>query len=346
MPIYRRGNVWYVDFSQNNKRIRKKIGPNKKQAELVLQKINVQQIENQYFDIKRDKKVLFLDFSKDYMERHSKINKKSWSRDITSLNKLSLVFGDKYLSQITPEMGEEYKALRMRDGKSNATINRELALIKNMFTKAEEWGIVNKNPLKKVKLLKENNKRVRFLEPWEIEPLFLNCEKVIRPVVAIAMNTGMRLSELLNLTWADLDFIRNLIRVKDSKNNQQRFIPMNAFVFTLLSSLSNGRTSCDQRVFLNTTGGHWHPNTISHKFAKAVKMGNLYNLHFHDLRHHFASSLRMKGVDILIIKELLGHKTLDMTLRYAHLGPNFHKSAIEKLDELKSLPSEVSPIQG
>ncbi len=325
-----KNGVYYIDYRILGKRHRRIVGTNKKLAENVLSKIRVAIIEKKYFDILENKKISFEEMSHEYFERHSKVNKRSWSSDKSGLKRLCLFFKNKLVTEISPQLLEDYKIKRLNDGVAKATINRELALIKNIFTKAVEWNKISNNPTKSVKLFKENNKRTRFLEKGELKMLIDNCEEPLKSIVFFAVNTGMRLSEILNLVWDDIDFSRGSIRVRNTKNSEDRFVPVNTNLRNMLEERKNNNFS-KAYVFCNTRSDRFRIFTISHRFAEVIKKCGIKDFRFHDLRHTFASHLVMSGADIVTVKELLGHKTLEMTMRYSHLSPDFKKSTIELL---------------
>ena len=203
MGIYKRDKIWYIDYyDQFNRRHREGVGPNKRAAEQALAKRKTEVAENKFLDKKKKEKLKFEDFAQEFIEYYCKLNKKSWERDAQSIRHLSGVFAGKYLYAITPLEIEKYKEKRIHLVKP-ATINRELSCLKTLFNKAIEWGKLELNPMKKVKLWKENNQRVRYLEKEEIKRLLENCPDYLKPIVLVALNTGMRQGETLNLQWPD-----------------------------------------------------------------------------------------------------------------------------------------------
>jgi integrase len=326
MAIFRRGEDYYIDYYVQGKRKREKIGPSKTLAENVLRKRKLQIAENRFLDIKRQEKIKFEDFANTYFELHSKQHKKSWTRDKSLIKNLISFFGGKYLYEITPMLIEKYKIAR-RNEVSPATTNREVACLKNMFTKAIEWGKAEENPVKKVKLFRENNCRIRYLEKEEIRKLLKACSKHLRPIVAVALNTGMRKGEILNLKWHDIDFKRGIIYLLDTKNNEKREVPMNELLKKALISVPKHPDS--PYVFCNKDGKPYA--NVRKSFFTALKKSGIVNFKFHDLRHTFASHLVMSGIDLNTVKELLGHKSIEMTLRYSHLSPDHKKRAVDIL---------------
>lgn len=325
--IRKRGKVWYVDYYYKGKRYIKAISKHKRLAELVLKDIEVKIEKEEHLGIHATGRITFPSMAEKYLE-FSKTNKaeKSYKRDILSLKHLKEFFGNAYLQEITTEKIESYKNQRA-EKVSNATINRELACLKHLFTKAIEWGYIDKNSSKKVKLLKEPPGRVRYLEKDEIKKLLKNCSDNIRPIVITALTTGMRLSELFNLRWQDIDFEEKVIIVRNSKNNESRILPMNQTLYSTLVALP--RTN--EFVFTSKNGNPY--KSIKTSFKNALKKAKIENFRFHDLRHTFASHLAMNGWNLRTIQQLMGHKTFAMTLRYSHLSKTHLQEAVYSLDK-------------
>ena len=196
-----------------------------------------------------------------------------------------------------------------------------------MFNRAIVWGKVEHSPCKAIKLFKENNQRLRFLEKEEIDKLLRNCSKHLRPIVAVALNTGMRKGEILGLKWYDIDIKRSVIHLLDSKNGEKREVPINDIIKKTLIAVPKHPES--QYIFCNKEGKPY--SDIKKSFFTALKKAGIINFHFHDLRHTFASHLVMSGVDLNTVRELLGHKSFEMTLRYNHLSPDHKKRAVDIL---------------
>jgi len=238
----------------------------------------------------------------------------------------------------TKEEAESYLK-RLQSPVRPATLNRELSLLKHMFTKAIEWGKCKENPAKKVKKLKGEVKRVRYLMPGEVQTLLLSCSDHLKPIVTVAVHTGMRKGEILSLKWEQVNFEQGIITLLDTKNNERRDIPMDETVKTTLKGLE-GKS---EHVFCNEEGEGFV--RLQSSFEGALKKCGIEDFRFHDLRHTFASNLVMAGEDLNTVRELLGHKDLTMTLRYAHLSPNHKTRAINVLDRIMSQnpPQSVIP---
>lgn len=333
MGIYKKGKNWYIDYYIKRRRKRKMVGPSKKLAEQVLNDVHTKIVREEYLGVYEEKKVYFDEHAQQYMA-YCKANKASTTRrrDQFSIKKLTSAFKRRYLFEITPHMIEKYKAARLQKV-APATINRELACLKHMYTKAFEWGYVKTNPAKVVKLLKEPPGRLRYLKPDEVETLLKTCAGHIRPIVVTALNTGMRKSEILRLRWPEVDLKNRKIMVVNAKNNEVRVIPINQTLYQELSVLP--RKPEGEYVFSNQQG---RPiGDIKKGFSSALKRAGIADFHFHDLRHTFGSQMVMQGVDIRTVQQLMGHKEIKMTMRYSHLSPEHVQEAIERLDNLWTL---------
>lgn len=326
MSLYLKKGNWYIDYYVHGRRKREMIGTSKILAENVLRKRKVEIAENKYLDIRREHKIKFEELAQMYLDLYSKPNKKSYHSDADLVKTLGRFFNGKYVYEITPILVEKFKSERIKEV-SPATTNRALACLKCMFNRAIEWGKASTNPVSKVKLFRENNKRLRYLEKEEIAKLLARCNNHLKPIVIVALNTGMRKGEILNLKWHDIDFRRGIIYLLNTKNGEKREIPLNEQAKTALIRVRKHPDS--PYIFCNTEGKPY--GDIKKTFLTTLKKTGIINFRFHDLRHTFASHLVMSGVDLNTVRELMGHKSLEMTLRYSHLSPDHKKRAVDIL---------------
>ncbi len=260
------------------------------------------------------------------------------------IKQLAEAFGNLPLRRFNSMLIEQYQTERIQKGNKPATVNRLLATLKHMFTKAVEWDMVEDETLKRVrkaKLLEENNKRLRYLSKEECQNLVACCDKHLRPIVITALNTGMRKGEILGLRWDSVDLRHGFILLEQTKNGDRREIPINE---TMRSTLQNVIRRLDvPYVFHDPVNGKPYQD-VKRSFNTALKKAEIKNFHFHDLRHTFASHLVMGGQDLMTVKDFLGHKTLTMTLRYAHLAPSHKMKAMEVLDGIINGKSSVQKV--
>jgi integrase len=183
--------------------------------------------------------------------------------------------------------------------------------------------------VRQVRLLQENNKRLRYLSKEECQALISNCKGDTRVIVITALNTGMRKGEILGLRWDNVDLRHGFILLDRTKNGERREIPINE---TLRISLQGITRRLDvPSVFFDPVTGKPYQD-VKRSFNTALRKAGIKDFRFHDLRHTFASHLVMAGVDITTVSKLLGHKSLTMTLRYSHLAPSHMVKAVNVLD--------------
>jgi len=332
MRVYKRGQSWYLDICQEGRRTRRHIpgARTKTEADAALSATKTDLLRGE-FNFKREKKILFEDFASLYIERHSKPNKRSWKRDIVSLNALLPCFKETPLSKISPFSIEGYK-LKRKEKVTVSTVNRELALLKNMFTRAIDWGFALCNPVRKVRLYSEENRnRERILSDEEISRLLRNSSSPLREFILVAINTGMRSGEILALKWEDIDFQNDYIIVRQSKSGRSRKVPLNEFSKQALGSLKHTNGSTDYVFFSSNTGKSIR--SVKTAFKTACKKADIHSLRIHDFRHHAALVMVQSGVDLPTVSKILGHSSILLTMRYIHPGFDHTREAVKALEK-------------
>jgi site-specific recombinase XerD len=196
---------------------------------------------------------------------------------------------------------------------------------------------VKENPARQVRHRLENNARIRFLSAEE-ETKLRNAMQAACPEhiaeLELALNTGLRLSEQYRLLWQDVSLARRTLTIQRSKNGLARHVPLNKAAIAALESLKK-----EAGISELVCGGAIKPRLW---FESAVKAAGLKAFTWHCLRHTFASRLVMVGVDIRTVQELMGHKTIAMTVRYAHLAPKHTLAAVERLDAQTGEPTDTT----
>ena len=291
-------------------------------------------------EVERKKNITLEEVAQRYMEWASE-NKKSYYDDINRYNNhIKKRLGNKRLSEISPFDLERMKMDLTKAGKSPATVKHCLALVRQIINKAKAWELWDgENPVKKVKIPRLNNQRIRFLSYQEANNLLDGLKKVslqVHDIALLSLHTGMRAGEIFNLKWQDIDFTNELIHIANPKNGVSRKVYMSESVKTIL--MAREKEEPNQYVFKNRKGQKI--NKISKVFTKVLKELGFnegisdprQRVTFHTLRHTFASWLAIEGTPILTIKELLGHRTLAMTERYSHLIPDTKKEAIRIIE--------------
>ena len=329
MSVFKRGDKWCIGYSLNGRWVRKTISTSKKLAELAEKDTKVRIVKGELLGIQEPRKVLFEDLCREYMQ-FSRSNKtpQSHRRDKVSIQNLSVAFKGKLITKISAYDLETYKN-RRRDQVTPATANRELSCIKHMYNKAVEWGYLRDNNLRHVKKFREPPKRMRYLTKKEINHLLCHCAGHVRPIVVMALNTGMRKGELLRLRWQNVDLKNRLVFVPNSKNHESRTIPINDMLFEELKEL--GQQHPNQYVFSHSDGKPYRD--IKDGFSAALKRANIDNFRFHDLRSTYGVYLAMNGTPLLVIQRLMGHKTISVTADYCKFSNEMMmKEAVDKLN--------------
>ena len=258
MSLYQRGKSWYYDFWHRGERYRGCIGPvSMTVAKEILATKKADAVKGRYELPTKKPSALLEDFVKDYFAYYQANRRpRSVKRHEVSWHAIQPVLGRKRLQEISPFDLERYRRARKQDGRSDVTINRELAFLRHVYTMAITWGKANENPVKKVRFAREDNGRVRTLSPEEEARLLAHCAPHLEPLVITALHTGFRASELLSLSWADVDFRRRVIRVRAAyvKNGESRSIPMNDVLTAALKAVKMD-VSAERRCLSDTARG-------------------------------------------------------------------------------------------
>jgi len=249
-----------------------------------------------------------------YIE-YAKIHKRSWKRDQQMYATLSAFFGEVHLEGITPARIERFQQHRIREV-CPATVNRELALLKHMLNLAERWGLrQGPNPVRMVKFLREDNLQFQTLSEEDEKALLTRCPAYLQDMVVFALNTGLRCGDIFNLQWKEVDLEKRRMNVFVQKTHRVLTIPLNDAAYGVLDAW--GAMQKGPYVFYNPMTGDRFRD-LKAGFKLACKQAGLEGVTWHTLRHTFASRLIAQGVDIVTVKELLGHSTIVVTMRYAH----------------------------
>jgi integrase len=325
--------IYWVSYRDpNGKTKQKRIGPSKTAAEIFEKKVKVEVVEGKYIDRKEEiPKVLIKDFIDDSYTPWCKANNRGYDSKKFCIAKIVDLWGGKNLDELSDEDIERYK-WQMLKAKKTVMFNRVLSAISHMYTIAVEFGKIERAPIKTAKKRIKEKGRLRYLLPDEVQTLLDACSKHLKPIVITALHTGMRKSEILNLKLAgNLDLGKRLISLALTKNDETRHIPVNETLLGVLKPLAEGKEP-GALLFANRKGNPF--DDIGWGFRAALKRANINDFHFHDLRHTFASNLVMNGVDLFAVKELLGHKDIKMTMKYAHLSPEHRTMAVKVLDRV------------
>lgn len=272
------------------------------------------------------------------------------------------------LRDISIRVVEAWKTKRLNAGIKPDTVNRDIAELKTVLTKAIDWEVIDRSPLERLKQSKvDKTPNVRFLDELEAPALrqaLIDRDGKIKegrnkgnkwraergydllptlssfsygdhltPMVLLSLNTGLRQGELFNLKWEQINYqIRTLTIVgPESKSYQTRHIPLNNEAMAVLKSWQEQNNRFGGLVFPNDDGLPF--DNVDTSWKNVLTDAGIQNFRWHDLRHDFASKLVMAGVDLNTVRELMGHADIKTTLRYAHLAPSHKAKAVFLLDQ-------------
>lgn len=276
---------------------------------------------------KIDKNITFKHLSQLYLS-YSEINNRSHNNATYYVNIIKGYFGENTEAhKIKPYHVEAFRDWLKTERKlKNSSINRYIEILSKMFNLGIDNEVLAINPVSKVKMLLEDNHKIRFLTKEEEIQLYKELPDYLIPIVTTALQTGMRRGEILSLEWSQVDFELGYIEVLKTKSGKARSIPISDKLRKTLMKLD--RTS--KYVFVNPKTGLPYVD-IKKGYNKAVKDAGIKNLTFHDLRHTVATRMVEKGIDLLVVKDILGHSNIETTMRYAHPVPKRKLEAVESL---------------
>jgi integrase len=341
MAIRKIGKYFQIDYyDPNGKRIRKNF---KKKKDAVAEHAKRQALiaENRYLDVKTEYKTTFCQLA-DVYNANFKYQASFKTHKATYLNNFKLYFGEDTLltsiRYVDLETYQNHLKQKLTVGgtvRKPATINREMFCLHQLFTKAVEWELIEQNPFSRGKTLalKENNEHMRFLGEDEIESVLDSCKSHLYPIVLCALTTGMRRGEILSLKWSQ---VRNgFIYLRKTKTFNSRQIPISDRLAELFKSIRQREHLRSGYVF--TYAGR-RLTTNRKGFKAALRRAEIDDFRFHDLRHTFASQVLLRGGSLKDIQELLGHKDIRTTMRYAHLTQQSKIDAVNLLNGIGKNP--------
>jgi integrase len=262
-----------------------------------------------------------------------------------------------HLAKIGPTPVETFKLQRAKKV-ARSTTDKDLAILKAFFNWCISHQLAVANPVRRVKLFHEDNSRLRYLTREEYDRLIAAARSLsartsistpspyLEEKIVLAAHTGLRRGSLFNLRWDQIDFANSVMRIPRTKSGRPLSVPLNVTARTTLEQLFEAREAEAQYVFPHKVG----PNAgepvqdIKNGFHAALEIAKIENFTWHDLRHTFASWLMMRGASLRSVAELLGHQSMKMTMRYAHLSPAFLSAEVSLLDPPK--PPTPSPTKG
>jgi site-specific recombinase XerD len=326
--------VWWVRHADAMGRIRREKAGTKSAALTLYRKRKTESLQRKKLpESLRSPLVSFAELATDALA-YSKAHKRSYDDDVIRMARLLTRFRERAADSITAQELEQHLAQTADESNwAPATVNRYRALISLVFRLGIESGKVKENPARLVKHRQENNSRVRWLSAEEevrLRAVILEICPEHMPELDLALNTGLRLGELFGLVWENVNLGRRVLTVPRAKNGQMRHVPLNGPALAALAQLRE-RGYGTGPVIRNAEGGPL--NGPRYWFEPAIRDAKIRRFSWHCLRHTFASRLVMAGVDLRTVQELMGHKSIQMTVRYSHLTPRHTLAAVERLAE-------------
>lgn len=342
-------DVWWIRYTDADGRKRREKAGTRSNATTLLAKRKGETLIGKKLPEKlRARAVTFQQIADAALE-YSRSNKVSYRNDVIRMAPLAARFGDRQAESILPEEFEAWLGEQAKEREwTLATKNRYTALLKLTYRLAEKNRKIKINPARLLRMPKENNEVIRFLNQHKPLPTKIDYLKdcgteedrlraVIRtdypdhlPEFEIALATGMRASEMYRARWPNVDFEHHVLTVPKSKHGETRYVTLNSTAKALLEFLKAKAANDGGNVFESvknkkplTGNRHW--------FEDAVAKAGVRDFTWHCLRHTFGSRLAARGVDLRRIQQLMGHKTLSVTVRYTHLSQPDLLAAVEQL---------------
>lgn len=332
MSLYKRGKVWWVRFtSPNGEQIRCSSGTgDRQQAQEYHDRLKTKYWEAQKLGIKPERSwqeavIRWLDETQ---------HKATHKDDLNQLRWLHPYLGDKMLSGITRDVVDDLKATRKREGVSNATVNRMMALVRAILRKAWlDWEWLDRIP--RIRLLPEPKRRIRWITRDEADKLLDELPEHLAEMVRFSLATGLRQANVGKLEWSQVDLTRRLawIHPDQAKARKAISVPLNAEAVLVLRRQEGKHP---QRVF--TFSGRPVGQINTRAWKRALKRAGIDDFRWHDLRHTWASWHVQSGTPLNVLQELGGWESVEMVRRYAHLGRSHLASYADNLCKLIPVP--------
>lgn len=329
--------TWYYRFKIAGKLYHQSIPEAQTQDDAKIAEASVKsKIFNNKFNPAADK-TTFKYFAENVFKPYAENKNPSYKTIETFVDRMIKYFGKSFLRDITPNDCRKYqdkcKARKKEDGEyvKNSTVNREMSTLKHLFNIAIEEELLDRNPCRVVKKLKEDGKRERLLDREEELRFWREVRKdsFLTDIVEIAVNTGIREGQILAIQKNNVDYEKGLLKIIASKGRDERIIPVNRKTLDVLRRASEGKR--DYLFVSQRTKGKL--SRFEKKWTKALEDAEIADFRFHDLRHYFASKLMRKNVPQMVIRDLLGHSSMELTSIYTNTDFDLLQSAVKLLDD-------------
>ena len=339
------GNRWLVEIRYpDGARFRKRL--RREREALRLWAVEQTKIENGTWDERAARNITVAEAMKQYRE-YSQVQHRSYHSYIDpSLTLWETHLGPQaHLAKVSSPQVEDFK-LKRAQKVAHSTTDKDLAILKAFFNWCIAHRLAVSNPVRRVKLFHEDNSRLRYLTREEYDRLIEAVRAMkarankpspyLEEKIVLAAHTGLRRGSLFDLRWEQTDLANSVMRIPRTKSGRPLSVPLNATAKGTLEKLYQQREPENPYVFPHKIGTHaGEPvHDVKNGFHAALELAGIEDFTWHDLRHTFASWLMMRGASLRSVAELLGHQSMKMTMRYAHLSPAFLSAEVSLLDPL------------
>jgi len=328
--------TWWVDINFPEGRYVKRIGRDLKEARRHEAEVKARKIRLENYTSSEKPLLKLEDFWPVYISEM-----KLYNRDISHKisrweHHLASIFGKKLISEIKKQDVERYKAKRLQEGASPATVNREVALLRHILNVAVDHGLIEVNPLTRIKMFQEEPKG-RSLSDEEIHLIARHISPVYKDFFVFLAMTGLREGEALSLTWDQVDLDQGKITIwgYQSKRKERFEVPLHPILVDILRKRWERKDPTEMRVFPHSKA------TFYKAFKRALKRAGLdTSIRPHDLRHTVITRLMGANAPIQKIQRLVGHKRIETTLRYTHLSADLLRDTVSLLKPIENISPE------
>lgn len=332
----RSNGIYFVEFFDENLFKTRRVSTGTKNKKLAAEFLHKMELKR--FQQPAQKKILLSQFEKEYFQNFGCNFSSAYIRSIElSFRQLRNHSGDLNISTMTRQTAQKFISSVFSNAKgASALYHRTL---KAAFNRAVEWEYIKENPFKYVKLPRTIKKIPLYIEEGELNKILKETENPdLEDLFALAFYSGLRLGEILNLKWEHINFQEKMIYVRNQKGftlkgKKDRVVPINSKLEDILKTRYENIPGTEERyVFEKCPGIKYNADFVSKKFKKSIIAAGLNSdIHFHTLRHSFASNLVQRGASLYVVKELMGHSDISTTQVYSHLNTESLITAIRLL---------------
>ena len=328
---------WYIGYWVKGKQVKESISPDKRVAESVLYKRLTEIKEEKYFNIKKKLPDITFDEIKEEVIKSASKESERYYKD--RLKQMSVWFSGKCLKDITPYMIQQY-VNELKGKISNSTINGNLRVLKRCFNLAiemesEKWEAIIKNPVKKVKFLKVEQKERRLLSIDDFNKLLANSEGTIHDIILFAGHTGARITNITDIKWEHIDFKEDVVTLIKTKGNKIIKIPMDDALRQMLFEREKNRIN--EYVFNSRFNTKYaNGQGIRKEFKKVLERAKLTDVTPHRIRHFFGTLQSEASLDLSTLKDLMGHSDIKTTMIYSQIEMKHKRLAMARYGDILS----------